>query len=552
METTKGIEWKPNPGPQTWAYESEADELFYGGAAGGGKTDLIIGLALTMMRHSIIFRVEKENLSPIRDRMDEVLGDLGSFNSGMGRYVLPGGKRVDLAGCRNDKSLFKFQGRPSDGRLFDELPQITEKRYLFLTGWTRSAKKDLDGQKRRTRIVGTGNPPMNPEERWVVKRWGAWLDPDHRKPAKPGELRWYIRVDDKDTEVEPDFEFELPDGGSILASQVGEEALILDARRLPRMRSADGSLLVGKVCPVLRVEGGRERKFFPRSRTFIPAYLTDNPYLSGTDYEGVIDSMPEPLRTMLRDGDFQVGMQDHEWQLFPADWIRKAQARWEPRAPGEKGLITSIGVDVARGGTAKTVVCRKHDGWVDEFKEKPGIQTKDGPLAALFVTEWIVGTPTIVVDVDGVGGACADALRGMEPPEAGWKLWEFHGNGKSEYRDRSGRLKMVNARTAAHWMLMELLDPDGPNPISLPPSDDLFDDLVAIRWEVTMQGVRLLKKEKLEEVSGRGFHHSDALAYAVWGDGSSMEVATGVEYDKLRGRIEERNADIPDGFEPIL
>jgi hypothetical protein len=30
----------PNPGPQTRAFLCEADELFYGGEAGGGKTDL--------------------------------------------------------------------------------------------------------------------------------------------------------------------------------------------------------------------------------------------------------------------------------------------------------------------------------------------------------------------------------------------------------------------------------------------------------------------------------------------------------------------------------
>ena len=30
--------WVPNPGPQTEAYFSEADELFYGGGAGGGKS----------------------------------------------------------------------------------------------------------------------------------------------------------------------------------------------------------------------------------------------------------------------------------------------------------------------------------------------------------------------------------------------------------------------------------------------------------------------------------------------------------------------------------
>jgi hypothetical protein len=39
--------WSPNPGPQAQAFACEADELFYGGQAGGGKTDLGLGLALT-------------------------------------------------------------------------------------------------------------------------------------------------------------------------------------------------------------------------------------------------------------------------------------------------------------------------------------------------------------------------------------------------------------------------------------------------------------------------------------------------------------------------
>ena len=46
--------WIPQPGPQTAAYESEADIIFYGGAAGGGKTDLILGLCLTQHEHSML------------------------------------------------------------------------------------------------------------------------------------------------------------------------------------------------------------------------------------------------------------------------------------------------------------------------------------------------------------------------------------------------------------------------------------------------------------------------------------------------------------------
>jgi hypothetical protein len=48
--------WSPLLDPQEMAYRSLADELFYGSAAGGGKTDLLLGLVLREYRYSIIFR----------------------------------------------------------------------------------------------------------------------------------------------------------------------------------------------------------------------------------------------------------------------------------------------------------------------------------------------------------------------------------------------------------------------------------------------------------------------------------------------------------------
>ena len=48
--------WIANEGPQTEAYFSRADLLLYGGQAGGGKTDLIVGLALNAHRRVGIFR----------------------------------------------------------------------------------------------------------------------------------------------------------------------------------------------------------------------------------------------------------------------------------------------------------------------------------------------------------------------------------------------------------------------------------------------------------------------------------------------------------------
>ena len=53
-KSTAMMTWVPNPDPQTQAFLCEADELFYGGEAGGKKTDLGIGLALTEHKRSFL------------------------------------------------------------------------------------------------------------------------------------------------------------------------------------------------------------------------------------------------------------------------------------------------------------------------------------------------------------------------------------------------------------------------------------------------------------------------------------------------------------------
>jgi len=135
---------------------------------------------------------------------------------------------------------------------------FTEAQFRFLTGWARTTEP---GQ--RVRIVAAGNPPTTPEGRWVVKYWAPWLDEKHGNPALPRELRWFARLDDEDVEVENGEPFE----------HKGE-----------------------------MVE--------PKSRTFIPARLSDNPYLANTGYEAILQGLPEPLRSQLLYGDFTVSIRD--------------------------------------------------------------------------------------------------------------------------------------------------------------------------------------------------------------------------------------------------
>jgi hypothetical protein len=83
--------WVPLPGPQSQAFDSEADIVYYGGAAGGGKSDLLIGLALTQHLRSIIFRREATQLIALQDRLlDEVLQSRSGWNGQDDILRLPG------------------------------------------------------------------------------------------------------------------------------------------------------------------------------------------------------------------------------------------------------------------------------------------------------------------------------------------------------------------------------------------------------------------------------------------------------------------------------
>src|SRR5262245_39885135 len=149
--------------PQVKAYHSKADLLLYGGAAGGGKTDLLIGLALTAHRRSVIFRRAYVDLRGVEQRLIEILASRDGYNAADMALERAGG-RVGFGALEKPGSEFGWQGRPHDFIGFDEGAQLAEAKVRFVMGWLRSTTEGL-----RCRVVIASNPPVGGEGEWLVE-----------------------------------------------------------------------------------------------------------------------------------------------------------------------------------------------------------------------------------------------------------------------------------------------------------------------------------------------------------------------------------------------
>ncbi len=476
--------WQPHPDnkPQCAAYDCTARQVLYGGAAGGGKSDLLLGLARTKHAKALLLRRTFPDLErSLITRSLEIYGDAKSYNGSKHVWKL-GARRIEFGHMEQigtpqiPKDEGNYASADYDLIGVDQAEQFPEYAFDFLNSRARTTKAGQPVQ-----VILSANPVGEGVE-WLMRRWAPWLDETYPHPAKASEVRYFKRADD---------------GREIETSATDPDAV---------------------------------------SRTFIPAGLKDNPYL-GDDYRRQLALLPEPLRSALLNGDWKASITDDAYQVIPRAWIKAAMARWRP--DGRTAALDCVGVDVARGGEDQTVLARRFGYWFAPLEKYAGSTTPDGQSVTQLISQAVANGGRANVDVIGVGAAAYDISRMMNLPVCSVNFAEH-----TDAKDKSGSLAFVNVRAEAWWGLREALDPNTSR-IALPDDPELLGDLIAPRWTMQSNGIKIESKDDIKKRLGRSPDCGDSVVLANYGNVSVDE------WIALYKRQAE-GAPTPAGFQPSL
>lgn len=162
------IRWEPLP-KQKIALSSNANEILFGGARGGGKTDA--GLAWLMYDignakyRALVIRRNATDLTDWVDRAKAMYAPCGGKRVG-DTFIFPSGARIRTGHLADADAYQKYQGHEYHKILIEELTHISrEKDYEKLLASCRSTVEGLIPQ-----IFCTTNPDGAGHE-WVKDRW---------------------------------------------------------------------------------------------------------------------------------------------------------------------------------------------------------------------------------------------------------------------------------------------------------------------------------------------------------------------------------------------
>lgn len=168
--------WTAQPGPQKALLQCGVEDVFYGGARGGGKTDGILGDFLNHQacwgKHAkgILFRKTYKQLQKhVEPRAKEIYRTYGAtYKHDTRRFTFPNGATLELAYARTLDDAEEYQGSSYTYQGWEELtnwpsPKVFDKLYPTLR-----SPHGISCKRR-----STGNPG-GPGHNWVKQRY---IDP---------------------------------------------------------------------------------------------------------------------------------------------------------------------------------------------------------------------------------------------------------------------------------------------------------------------------------------------------------------------------------------
>ena len=250
-EVQREVVFAPNPGPQTEFLAASEQEVLYGGAAGGGKS---FGLLADPMRYfhnpnfnGLILRRTNDELRELIWKSQELYPKAfpgAKWAEKKSQWTLPSGEKLWLTYLEREVDVRCYQGLAFGYIAVDELTQhATAFAWDYMRSRLRTTDPDLPIVMRATTNPGGAG------HGWVKQ---MFIDP---APANQAFVA---------TDLSSGEPLEYPEGHA----KAGQPLF---------------------------------------SRRFIPASLTDNPYLmEGGQYEANLLSLPENQRRQLLEGDWAV------------------------------------------------------------------------------------------------------------------------------------------------------------------------------------------------------------------------------------------------------
>ena len=151
--------------------EAKADEVLFGGAAGGGKSygqlvdAFIYALKYQGSKQLILRRTFPElERSLILTSLALYPRELGRYNSTSKKWNFKNGSIIEFGYCDAEKDVYRYQGAEYDTIRFDELTHFTENQYSYLISRIRGVNDFPKQIKSSTNPGGVGHA-------WVKSRF---------------------------------------------------------------------------------------------------------------------------------------------------------------------------------------------------------------------------------------------------------------------------------------------------------------------------------------------------------------------------------------------